>query len=178
MHFHFVAHDTQDPLACGMMTVNLLHISVPLTEIMPPPPFVELAQRHTPTHNIDWNSSVVAAVDRPLVIKVVDDIYNMYALMPATLTVSLEPINEIDYATHAKCERCKTESRLLCLMSTHLYHYVTLARWSATAYTFASCRRLANRRRLSTATRSVVELRKLVVANEQNVCKHWCEAPV
>lgn len=100
--FHFINTETLDPLACGMMSMRLLHASSEPVDAPAPRVFNELTRRRVRTHEVDWSSSTVAPIDRDLVLRVIDDIYNMYEIMPPDVTVSLEPIKEIDYSAHAK----------------------------------------------------------------------------
>lgn len=59
-------------------------------------------QRQTPTMPLDWSESVVAPADRALVLRVLDDVYNMAEFMPTDMRVVLEPIENIDYKSSAK----------------------------------------------------------------------------
>jgi hypothetical protein len=99
--FHFVNPESLDPLACGMMSLRLLHSSSDLSDPAPRV-FAELTRRRQRTHDVDWSTSTVVPIDRDLVLRVIDDVYNMYEIMPPDVTVSLEPIKEVDYSVHAK----------------------------------------------------------------------------
>jgi len=61
--------------------------------------------RRAQTMQIDWRTSVVAEADRPLVLELIGDIYNMHQIMPTNITLSLEPIERTDYQSATRAKR-------------------------------------------------------------------------
>lgn len=65
-------------------------------------PYAAPDTRRPQTMPIDWRESIVARADQPLVLELIDDVYNMHALMPASMSVSLEPIERTDHQSTGK----------------------------------------------------------------------------
>lgn len=64
--------------------------------------FAPPEQRQRPTMPIDWTDSVVLPADRPLVLQVLEDVYNMAEFMPTDMRVALEPIETVDHKSNLK----------------------------------------------------------------------------
>jgi len=117
--FEFRSPTTDELLSCGRIVMRLGTRSTPranenhtqFVERCAPSSAAIVAHyappdtRRAQTMQIDWSASVVADVDRALVLELIDDIYNMHQLMPTNMTVSLEPIERTDHQTTARTKR-------------------------------------------------------------------------
>lgn len=105
LQFQFTSLTTGDTLQHGLLLISLLvrtgdtasdataerdRLRIPYT----PPPV-----RRPQTVPIDWRNSIVSQSDQKLVLELLDDVYNMYALMKLGIKVALEPITRANYAT-------------------------------------------------------------------------------
>jgi len=82
-------------LGYGCVVVQLLRADA--TTVPARAPYVPPAVRRKRTIAFDYDGSDVRVGDRPLVERVVDQVYNVCELMPLGLTFSLEPITPSNY---------------------------------------------------------------------------------
>lgn len=113
VRFQFASQTTGDPLKYGLLIMHLLvrgptsanesgeSVAERLAQnrLRLRHPYAEPAVRRPQTFPLDWSRSIVrSAADRALVLELIDDVYNMQAVMPLGLTVSLEPVVLDNYA--------------------------------------------------------------------------------
>lgn len=95
VRFQFTSIKNDDPITYGHIIVDILHTQAARTPTLAP--YTEPARRRPRVVNPDWSRSVVLEVDRALVMRVVDDVYNMQQLMPARMPMSIEAIEDTDH---------------------------------------------------------------------------------
>lgn len=95
LRFQFTSPTNGDLLGHGLLVIDLLHSAV--QRLPPMPTYSEPTARRQLTTPIDWTNSSVHQDDRALVMRVVDDVYNMHTVMPMGITVSMETLDDVDY---------------------------------------------------------------------------------
>lgn len=103
MRFQFTSPEHDDALTSGLVIFDLLHTGAQRKPVVPA--YMAPARRRTRTTPVDWKDSVVLECDREFVLRVVDDVYNMHQLMPAKMNMSVEAIEDADYARCVPAKR-------------------------------------------------------------------------
>lgn len=108
--FQFIDENSGEPLTSGVVLFNLLVRGEAQRDASASRRGAELKcvysepderAKRKPLVDYDWSDSVVAPLDRPLVVDIIGRVYNMYALMPSEMRVFLEPIDCANYTTAA-----------------------------------------------------------------------------
>lgn len=96
VQFQFIAPDTGDALAYGMVSIDVLHSSV--TKQLPVVLYTEPANPRERTADYDWDDAGVPEDDREFVAGVVDKVYNMHQEMPLGMKMNTEPLHDADFS--------------------------------------------------------------------------------
>lgn len=110
IRFQFEAVDSRDILDTGTMIVTLQHTSVskPTFALLYEP--VPAASRAAPIVDVDWSVGKCEMDDRTRILRVIDLVLNMYALMPAALTYSYEGLYDADFTVACQSESVEQQS--------------------------------------------------------------------